>query len=298
MSMHILASRLLWPAIFVAFILAIHVAIEAGHPMLGFNLAYLALIATVGVLERVMPHERTWLENDGQMGPDLAHTLLNKGVVQTIVAVDVAMGLGDAVPHGIGVWPTSWPVWAQVVLGLVVAELGLYWKHRIGHEWPLMWRFHAVHHSVTRLWFFNTGRFHVVDSATGVLIGAVLWFVAGAPAIVFQWVSAITAVIGILTHCNIEMHCGWMSYVFNTPNLHRWHHSTVVAEGNTNYGENLMLWDQIFGTYFNPDRRPPAVIGIAEPMPATFLGQLAAPFSRSWGAPGAAAEPQRSAAAP
>ena len=290
MTLRILASRLLWPALFGAFVVAIHVAIASGHPMLGFNLAYLALIATVGVLERVMPHERSWLDNDGQMGPDLAHTLLNKGVVQMIVAVDVAMGVADSVPHGMGIWPTSWPVWAQVVLGLVVAEFGLYWRHRIGHEWPLMWRFHAVHHSVTRLWFFNTGRFHVVDSATGVLIGALLWFVAGAPAIVFQWVSAITAVIGILTHCNIEMRCGWLNYVFNTPNLHRWHHSTVIAEGNTNYGENLMLWDQLFGTFFNPDRRPPQVIGISEPMPATFLGQLAAPFSRNWGAPAPATQ--------
>ena len=290
MNLRILATRLLWPALFIAFIAGIHVAIETGHPMLGFNLTYLALVATVGVLERLMPHERSWLENDGQMGPDLAHTLLSKGVVQMIVAVDVVMGIADAAPHGLGLWPHSWPVAAQVVLGLVVAEFGLYWRHRIGHEWPLMWRFHAVHHSVTRLWFFNTGRFHVVDSATGVLIGALLWFVAGAPAVVFQWVSAVTAVIGILTHCNIEMRCGWLNTVFNTPNLHRWHHSTVIAEGNTNYGENLMLWDQLFGTFFNPERRPPQVIGISEPMPATFLGQLAAPFSRNWGAPAPATQ--------
>ena len=283
--MRILLSRILWPTLLGAFVLAVHVAIETGHPMLGFNLAYLALVAIVGLLERAMPHERTWLANDGQMGPDLAHTLLNKGVVQMIVAVDVAMGVADAVPHGFGLWPSAWPVAAQVVLGLVVVEFGLYWKHRIGHEWKLMWRFHAVHHSVTRLWFFNTGRFHAIDSVTGVLVGAALWFATGAPAVVFLWVSAITAVNGILTHCNVEMRCGWLSAVFNTPNLHRWHHSTVIAEGNTNYGENLMLWDQVFGTFFNPDRRPPARIGISEKMPATFLGQLAAPFARDWGRP-------------
>ena len=39
-----------------------------------------------------------------------------------------------------------------------------------------------------------------------------------------------------------------------------------------------MLWDMIFRTYFNPDRRPPADIGISDPMPSQFLQQLAWPF--------------------
>jgi sterol desaturase/sphingolipid hydroxylase (fatty acid hydroxylase superfamily) len=52
-----------------------------------------------------------------------------------------------------------------------------------------------------------------------------------------------------------------------------------LREGNKNYGENLMLWDLIFGTYFDDKtRRPPAEIGIRESMPAKFLDQIAAPF--------------------
>jgi sterol desaturase/sphingolipid hydroxylase (fatty acid hydroxylase superfamily) len=53
----------------------------------------------------------------------------------------------------------------------------------------------------------------------------------------------------------------------------------VLAEGNTNYGENLVLWDQIFGTYFNPARRPPAEIGISGRVAEGFLAQLVQPFS-------------------
>ena len=102
----------------------------------------------------------------------------------------------------------------------------------------------------------------------------------GAPKDVMIMVSAITAFVGILTHANVEMRCGILSYVFNTPELHRWHHSKVLAEGNRNYGENLMLFDQLFGTFFLPSRRPPADIGIRYPMPPTFLAQLKAPFSR------------------
>ena len=41
----------------------------------------------------------------------------------------------------------------------------------------------------------------------------------------------------------------------------------MTEEGNRNYGENLMLFDQLFGTFFLPSRRPPADIGIRYPMP-------------------------------
>jgi sterol desaturase/sphingolipid hydroxylase (fatty acid hydroxylase superfamily) len=52
-----------------------------------------------------------------------------------------------------------------------------------------------------------------------------------------------------------------------------------LREGNKNYGENLVLWDLMFGTYFDDTRRrPPAKIGIREAMPATLWGQLVAPF--------------------
>ena len=55
-----------------------------------------------------------------------------------------------------------------------------------------------------------------------------------------------------------------------------------LREGNKNYGENLMIWDLVFGTFYNdPTRRPPAKIGIRDAMPRTFLGQLVEPFR--WG---------------
>lgn len=256
---------------------------EAGHGVLAFNATYLALALSIALIERAMPHEKTWLANDGQMGPDLAHTMLSKGIAQVIVTFIVFMGIAEWLkPSGGPLWPETWPLLAQIALGLVVVEAGLYWKHRLAHEWPWLWRFHAIHHSVTRLWFFNTGRFHVVDTVTGLLVGMPVLLLLGAPQPVLLMVSAVTAVIGILTHCNIEMRCGWLNYVFNTPQLHRWHHSKKLEEGNRNYGENLMLFDMIFGTYINPPgRRPPSDIGIGYEVPPNFLGQLKIPFTRA-----------------
>lgn len=274
-------SYILWPLIFTAAVAATIWGMKAGHGVLGFNITYLLLALTIAVLERVMPHERAWLENDGQMPADLAHTVLSKGFAQVLITFMVFMGIAEWVaPAGGGYWPVALPLAAQVALGLIIAEFGLYWKHRLAHEWHWLWRFHAVHHSVTRLWFFNTGRFHFVDTVTGLAVGMPVLLALGAPRDVLLLVSAITAIIGMLTHCNIEMRNGVLNYVFNTPDLHRWHHSKVLREGNRNYGENIVLFDMLFGTYFNEDRRPPVDIGISHPMPVDFIGQLRIPFTR------------------
>lgn len=278
--MRVAISYLLWPLLLVTCIGLTQLGMASGHGVLVFNLVYLSLAVTLFFLERAMPHERNWLHNDGQILPDLAHTLLNKGLVQILVVTATAMGAAEALaPEGGGIWPKEWPLAAQVLAGLVVAEFGLYWAHRLAHEVPFLWRFHAVHHSVTRLWFFNTGRFHFMDTALSIVLSQPLLFLAGAPKEVFIWVSGITAFIGILTHCNVEMRFGFLNYIFNTPGLHRWHHSMDLREGNKNYGENLMLWDLLFGTHFNEPRRPPAVIGIQDHMPVSFTGQLIQPFS-------------------
>lgn len=278
-------SWLAWPGL-----LAIAMGIQAigfsiGWPAVFFNIAYLVLAVSLYILEQVMPHEAVWNDNDGQTFANIAHTLTSKGVVEAAVIFSTVIGISTyvtpAAEAGYGIWPRAWPMAIQVALAIVLAEFGLYWAHRIAHEWPWLWRFHAVHHSVTRLWIVNTGRFHFVDSFKSIAIGMAILLSLGAPMEVLIWLSAITAFVGMLTHCNVDMKFGPLSWWFNTPELHRWHHSKDLREGNKNYSENIMLWDHVFGTYYNArDYRPPVDIGIKEDMPAGFLAQLAWPFRR------------------
>jgi sterol desaturase/sphingolipid hydroxylase (fatty acid hydroxylase superfamily) len=63
--------------------------------------------------------------------------------------------------------------------------------------------------------------------------------------------------------------------------LHRWHHSRLPQEANSNFGQNLIVWDVVFGTRLLPrDRRPPADIGLKDlpTFPMGYLGQLTSPF--------------------
>lgn len=283
--MRLIVSWLAWPVLLGLSLAATAYGFSIDRPVLVFNLTYFTLAACLLTLERLMPHEQAWIPPDGQIFADIAHTLVSKGTVQTLIVFSSVIGLATYITPmtdpGYGVWPREWPLWAQVITGVVVSEFGLYWAHRIGHEWPLMWRFHAIHHSVTKLWVVNTGRFHFVDSLKSIVMGMAILLALGAPMEVLTWLSAITAYIGLLTHCNIEMRFGWLSMLFNTPELHRWHHSRDLREGNKNYGENVMIWDLLFGTWFNEARRPPANIGIEEIMPPRFIDQLAWPFRPS-----------------
>ncbi|TDK39431.1 sterol desaturase family protein [Rhizobium deserti] len=278
-------SCLVWPAVFCGGLIGAYFAFQSSSHLMWFNVVYLSVVAVIAFFEWLMPYEETWRKKDGETFNDIAHTLLNKGGVQLAAALGASAPMAvatvalPAFASPLDIWPHAWPLFIQVVLGLVVAEFGLYWAHRLAHEKNSLWRFHALHHSVERLWVINTGRFHVIDSVIKIALSQIPLYVFGAPLPVFLWIGAVTAFIGLLTHCNIDVKTGALDWLFSTPRLHRWHHSKLLDEGNTNYGENLVLWDQVFGSYFNPPRPSSTQIGISGRVARTFWGQLVQPFT-------------------
>lgn len=72
-----------------------------------------------------------------------------------------------------------------------------------------------------------------------------------------------------------------MNYVFSMAELHRWHHSLRLKEANANYGNNIILWDIVFGTFFHPrDRDASEAVGLSNmpDFPRDYLGQILSPF--------------------
>lgn len=284
-AVYTLLSCLLWPAFLIGGLIGAYFAFKTTVPLLWFNIVYLTVVLLISLSERLMPYERTWLRRDGETFNDFAHTLLNKGGVQIVAAIGTSFPMAVATvaqplfsPPSF-LWPHAAPLFLQVILGLIVAEFGLYIAHRVAHENLSLWRFHALHHSVERLWVINTGRFHFIDTLLKIALSQIPLYLLGAPLPVFLWIGAVTAFVGLLTHCNIDVRTGPLDWFFSTPRLHRWHHSRLLAEGNTNYGENLVLWDQIFGTYYNPSRPSPVNIGISGKIAKGFRAQLVQPFS-------------------
>ena len=84
---------------------------------------------------------------------------------------------------------------------------------------------------------------------------------------------------GFFQHCNIEMRMGFLNYIISGPELHRWHHSKFGEESNNNYGNNLIIWDLLFGTWFLPSDREVGDLGlINRNYPLGFMHQLGTPF--------------------
>jgi sterol desaturase/sphingolipid hydroxylase (fatty acid hydroxylase superfamily) len=264
-------AYLSWPLVFFSGLTGAHFAFAGDRPMVAFSAVYAGEVLLLFLLERTIPYEQRWLEADGETANDIAHTVLTKGLVQLAAlsaAIFPMLAAGLLQPLAamqFSLWPSSWPMIFQAALAVIIAEFGLYW---------------AQHHSVTRLWVINTGRFHVIDSLFKIALSQIPLYLLGAPLPVFWWLGAVTAFIGILTHCNVDMRTGLVDFVFSTPRLHRWHHSKDLREGNTNYGENVVLFDQLFGTYFNPDRPSSTDIGIKGQIAPGFVSQLAQPFTK------------------
>ena len=177
-------------------------------------------------------------------------------------------------------WPTHIHPGFQLVLGLVCAELGFYSLHRFLHNskyWPL----HSLHHSVERMYILAGSRTHplqVFATYGGQMM--ILWLL-GAPDYVIFFHALFTSVNGLLQHANIKMKFGLLNYIFATPELHRWHHSQIIKESNSNYGTNMIFWDLLLGTRYLPEGRDrPEALGLMpeDVIPLTFKDHMLSAF--------------------
>src|SRR4029079_87228 len=91
-----------------------------------------------------------------------------------LVAPVRGLGLPTAV-----IWPHAWPIWAQVALMVLTVDLMRYWLHRALHQYDLLWRLHAVHHSVGRLYWLNTSRFHPIEKALQMMLDSLPFLLMG-----------------------------------------------------------------------------------------------------------------------
>ena len=153
---------------------------------------------------------------------------------------------------GLNIWPTELHIVIQLVLALVISEFGLYWFHRACHEIPLLWRFHKIHHNPKRLYWFNATRFHYLDVTLLQVCGVVPLLFLGAEAKVIALVTIFSTVHGYWQHINAKQNQGILNYFFSGPELHRWHHNIEPEIANHNYGNNLILWDHVFKTFYWP----------------------------------------------
>ena len=255
-------------------------------PALSFVGPVVASYVLIAVCEKFFPFEASWSEPKGDRGVDLGHLIVSGGFTlgtlrPFVLAAAVAAAGWLAARLGDSLWPGDWPLLAQLVLALVVGEFFMYWTHRLTHTYDGLWRIHALHHSAPRLYYLNAVRFHPIDLALSIFPPLFVLAMLGAQEPLLALFTATTSVHGAFQHANLKLRCGPLNWFFSMAELHRWHHSRLPQEANSNFGQNLIVWDVVFGTRMLPrDRRPPADIGLKDlpTFPMGYLGQLTSPF--------------------
>ncbi|CZF83368.1 MULTISPECIES: sterol desaturase family protein [Grimontia] len=225
----------------------------------GWDLELAVLVSTImtllaaSIVERIHPFKATWNNSQGDIKMDVASALVLAGILDpalkymapiAIIALYSIFTLSaDSTNLG------SLPIAVQIIMVTLLVEFGRYWSHRLHHTAMPLWRFHAMHHSSVRLYAFNNLRFHPLNYIINFSVGVFPVMLLGFSAQAFLGYLAISQPVLMLQHANIPLRNGGLNYLFNTNELHRWHHSTSVDEANSNYGNAIVLWDQLFGTY-------------------------------------------------
>lgn len=270
-----------YPVIFGSCAIAVLWLAEQGvSPWPSFAAVAALGIIAVALVERVQPYEPAWLQDHDDTVADAVHLMVNLGLLSATAYLAYATR-GLLPPTRL--WPTAWPLWAQVLLAGTLIDLGLYAMHRLSHHIGWLWRLHALHHSSERLYWMNGERRHPLSALclAGPGIGAVV-ALGATPLVVTCWLT-ILAVHLAFQHSNIDYSVGSLRRVLGVAEVHRWHHKREYEDAQVNFGEFWMLWDVLFGTFVDhPQRVGADAVGLRErDMPTDYLGQLAWPFRRS-----------------
>lgn len=148
------------------------------------------------------------------------------------------------------IWPSRWPIIAQVLLVFAAYEFVNYWYHRASHRWGMLWKLsgHSVHHAFKKLNGLNALANHPIEAFFLILPRAIVGFLFGGEAVGAAFIS-LTSVTAILAHSNLNLNSAIVGWFFTTNRYHIHHHSQVMTESNTNFGCVCIIWDRIFGTF-------------------------------------------------
>jgi sterol desaturase/sphingolipid hydroxylase (fatty acid hydroxylase superfamily) len=221
-------------------------------------------------------------------GTDLFYYFLN-GILPKLLLIAsmtvVAAGLHRLVPLAFYSSVAAMPVWARLSAALVVNEIGGYWGHRWSHEIPILWRFHAIHHSAEEIDWLVTAKSHPFDMFFTRLCATVPLYILGLAQPLGNRVDYVPVVVTAATmywayflHANVTWRFGWFEWLIATPAFHHWHHTNDGPEViNKNFAAMLPWVDKCFGTFYLP-RMWPSKYGSDTPVASDLSGQLLDPI--------------------
>lgn len=267
-----------------------------------FNLRTLLILALIFVpLERLLSLHAEQKTLRAHLSVDVFYLFVVGQVSRlgllAVLAVLMA-GIAMVVPPGVGVAIASQHLALQVIEAVVIADVGLYLAHRAFHAVPLLWRFHAVHHSSEELDWLSAYRVHPIDQVATKAVSLLPVFALGYSTEAIAILFALQQVHALLVHANTRLQFGPLKWLIVTPQFHHWHHANERSAYDKNFAAQLPILDWLGGTMHLPDKAFPQFYGVdAAPPQGDPLAQLIDPFrpSPAAAAPKAAESPPHAA---
>lgn len=250
------------------------------------ELAQMAAFAATAVLamsaERLLPFRPDWaavpVEEKRTDRTSLLTLFLLVDPLLKFAALPALLSLGSAALRPLGavqLFPTQLPLPLQLLVAVLVAELGSYGLHRLAHRLPALWGIHSFHHNPARLYWLNGFRVNPLNIAWHQLASILVLQLLGAPLAIVHMVATLAVVIAVMQHCNADLRYDGWNLFFGTADLHRWHHAVSESEHGSNFGSVTIVWDRVLGTYRRGHAGPERV-GIAGEVPTSqgYLREL------------------------
>lgn len=192
------------------------------------------------------------------------HTLVNLFFLLITMAIHSAFGIvtvmavdwGQANQFGLLHLLTAPPIVELIIAVMMLDFMAQYVVHYCLHHNKWMWRFHMIHHSDTKVDATTGTRHHPGDYITRELFALLAVLIFGIPFAFYAFYKIVTVFFSYASHSNIRLPLAVdrvLSYVFITPNIHKFHHHYELPWTDTNFGNVFSFWDRMFGTLVQGD---------------------------------------------
>jgi sterol desaturase/sphingolipid hydroxylase (fatty acid hydroxylase superfamily) len=234
------------------------------------------VVATILGLEWVHERHAGWRLNKQEFLTDFFYMILGATAISWATSTFAEDPLG-ALKAALGIstaWAMRLPYLAQVALVLVVFEFGQYWMHRLMHNNAIFWSTHAPHHHITQL---NAMKGYVGNPIELFLISLSVLALFDLPKASIFAAFGVLNVVSTFAHANVRSDPPrWYAFFFTTIRNHSLHHTALSYEDTRcNYGNSLILFDRIFGTYREGES---TVVGQGERRRLSIKEQFLFPF--------------------
>ena len=178
-------------------------------------------------------------------------------------------------------WIVAQPVWLQFIEIMFLTDLVQYWVHRLFHQIPFLWRFHAVHHSAQAMDWLAGSRMHVMEIILLRGVTIIPMYVLGFSETAIYAYILVVYLYATYVHANLKFDIEWLKPVLVTPRFHHWHHGIEKEAVDVNFAVHFPIFDRLFGTYYMPVKKWPCGYGVGgHPVPSGYLKQFLYPFTR------------------